>query len=462
MCFCPEYSLKNAPKLAILSGTHDWKAGSTKGNKEQHRTGDHSGKFLAFPDKYHLQSSPPPFYLYLYILLPMKFHLSILLLICCLGNGFAQTRLSPESSVSLLTIAPGAELYSAFGHTGIWVLDPVNGISQVYNYGTFDFVPGKETEFYANFIKGRLIYRLDTESFRRFDRVYRYYKRSYIVQNLDLSLDQRQRVYDFLLHNYQPENRNYLYDFVYDNCATRVIDMLNYVLKDTIHWYKEEEKAEMTIREMLRDPYLVGREWSGFGIDLILGSVMDHRPTHIQQAFLPDYLSMYFDKAQVSDSNGQMNPLVLRKRLLYEGDPPPAPLPFYLQPNFANFLLFILVFFATAWQWRKSKKGVWLDRVLFFVAGLAGLILFLAWFATEHTSTAWNYNILWLFPLHIVMAFLIGKEMRTWQKSYFLLSAILIGLAALVWMLGVQSMNYAFIPLMAALFMRSLLIFLRN
>lgn len=374
----------------------------------------------------------------------------------------AQQKLSPQSSISLLTIAPGAELYSAFGHTGVWVLDPVNGISQVYNYGTFDFVPGKEMEFYTNFIKGRLIYRLDTESFRRFDRVYKYYKRSYINQTLDLNLSQRQEVYEFLLHNYQPENRNYLYDFIYDNCATRVVDMLNYVLKDSIQWYKENEDADMTIRAMLRDPYLVGREWSGFGIDLILGSVVDHKPTHVQQAFLPDYLSSYFDQAQVLDRDGKMKSLVSSKRLLYEGNPPPEPLPFLLQPNFASFLLFLLVFVASFLQWRKGKKGIWLDRILFLVYGLAGLILFLAWFATEHTSTTWNYNILWLFPLNILMAFAIKKEMKTWQKSYFLVVAILILAAGLSWIFGVQSMNPAFIPLMAILFMRSVLIYLRN
>lgn len=392
----------------------------------------------------------------------MKFYLSVLLLIFSLGNSFAQTRLSPESKISLLTIAPGAELYSAFGHTGVWVLDPVNNISQVYNYGTFDFVKGKENEFYTNFVKGRLIYRLDTESFRRFDRVYRYYKRTYVAQTLDLNLDQRQRVYEFLLHNYQPENRNYLYDFIYDNCATRVLDMLNYVLEDSIHWYKENEDADMTIRQMLRDPYLVGREWSGFGIDLILGSVVDHHPSHVRQAFLPDYLSVYFDQAQISDTNDQWKPLVARKRLLYEGDPPPAPLPVYLQPNFATFLLFGLILLATAFQRVRGKKGVWLDRVFFFATGMAGLILFLAWFATEHTSTSWNYNILWLFPLNMVMAFFIKKEMKAWAKSYFLLLAILILCAAIAWISGVQSMNYAFIPLMAALGMRSILIYLRN
>ena len=47
--------------------------------------------------------------------------------------------LSKDAYVSVLTIMPGAPLYSAFGHTAIRVRDDSLGIDAVYNYGTFDF-----------------------------------------------------------------------------------------------------------------------------------------------------------------------------------------------------------------------------------------------------------------------------------------------------------------------------------
>ncbi len=388
------------------------------------------------------------------------YHLQFFFLI--FGCIQAQPSLSPQSRISLLTIDPGAELYSAFGHTGIWVHDPLNGINTVYNYGTFDFVPGKETEFYLNFIKGRLIYRLDRESFKRFQYVYKYFKRTYFSQELNLSLDQRQEVYEFLLHNYQPEYRNYLYDFIYDNCATRVIELLNYVLEDSIIWEGEEEKSEMTIREMLRDPYLTGREWSGFGIDLILGSVVDQHPTKVKQAFLPDYLAAYFEEAKVVKPNGESLPLVRQKRSLYQGEPGPQPLPFYLKPIFFSLLLFFAIGGFTFYQWKNGKKGLWLDRILFGVSGLAGLILLLAWIATEHTSTAWNYNIVWLFPLHITATGFIRKNISPITGLYFIGTVALIMVAAICWIAGIQSMNPAFIPLMGSLTLRSLIIFQRS
>ena len=47
--------------------------------------------------------------------------------------------LSPETEVSILTCAPGNELYSLFGHTAIRINDPRHQIDCVYNNGTFDF-----------------------------------------------------------------------------------------------------------------------------------------------------------------------------------------------------------------------------------------------------------------------------------------------------------------------------------
>ena len=40
--------------------------------------------------------------------------------------------------ISLLTCAPGTDLYSLFGHTAIRVRDSRRGMDIVYNYGTFD------------------------------------------------------------------------------------------------------------------------------------------------------------------------------------------------------------------------------------------------------------------------------------------------------------------------------------
>ena len=44
-----------------------------------------------------------------------------------------------DYQISLLTCDPGDQLYSAFGHSAIRVLEKSTGEDLVFNYGTFDF-----------------------------------------------------------------------------------------------------------------------------------------------------------------------------------------------------------------------------------------------------------------------------------------------------------------------------------
>lgn len=55
------------------------------------------------------------------------------------SNGQAIASDNDSIRLSLLTCAPGEEIYSLFGHTAIRYEDPVNGIDAVFNYGLFSF-----------------------------------------------------------------------------------------------------------------------------------------------------------------------------------------------------------------------------------------------------------------------------------------------------------------------------------
>jgi hypothetical protein len=88
--------------------------------------------------------------------------------------------------ITLLTCAPGNELYSIFGHTAIRVQDSLSGSDQVFNYGTFEFSP----DFYVQFIRGKLLYSLSVEDFNDFLYTYKMESRSVVEQELQLSCDQ--------------------------------------------------------------------------------------------------------------------------------------------------------------------------------------------------------------------------------------------------------------------------------
>ncbi|RZK93700.1 MAG: DUF4105 domain-containing protein, partial [Hymenobacter sp.] len=78
--------------------------------------------------------------------------------------------LSPATTISLVTCAPGTETYALFGHSALRIADPRQGLDQVYNYGTFDF---RTPNFYGRFLRGDLSYFLSATSFATFYAAYR-------------------------------------------------------------------------------------------------------------------------------------------------------------------------------------------------------------------------------------------------------------------------------------------------
>ena len=135
--------------------------------------------------------------------------------------------LTDSSVISLITISPGRELDSRFGHSAIRVHDPNLKLDVAFNYGTFDFnTPG----FYLKFLRGKLLYFVNAERFDQMYHVYMRMNRSLKEQQLNLTLKERQEVFKFLIINYKPENRYYLYDFFFDNCSSRIRDVFKNIL----------------------------------------------------------------------------------------------------------------------------------------------------------------------------------------------------------------------------------------
>ena len=145
-----------------------------------------------------------------------KFHLLFLFLLSLSLFGQELPKLSQNAQISILTCGAGDQLYSAFGHTAFRVQDPTIGLDVVYNYGTFDF---DKPNFYTNFAKGKLVYSLSRRSFERFLFEYEYEKRWVKEQILNLSNEEINTLFSYFENNYLPENRDYLYDPLFNNCS---------------------------------------------------------------------------------------------------------------------------------------------------------------------------------------------------------------------------------------------------
>ena len=211
----------------------------------------------------------------------------LLLLLLSTFNLFAQNDTAADQTrMSLLTCGVGDELYSSFGHTAIRYTDPVRGIDEVYNYGMFNFGP----DFLMQFTRGKLLYYVGIGSYFNFVEDYRYERRSVVEQELDLSREQKNKILAFLKDNLEPENKYYKYDFLYDNCATRVRDIFPGMLGPGFSFGRSlPEGRKISFRKIINE-YQRNNHWARLGINIVLGSRIDKVMTNEEAMFLPDML----------------------------------------------------------------------------------------------------------------------------------------------------------------------------
>ncbi|MBT8311532.1 MAG: DUF4105 domain-containing protein [Flavobacteriaceae bacterium] len=349
-----------------------------------------------------------------------------------LAQGYSQTLVfSDAAQISALTYGGGQELYTAFGHSAFRVQDPVQGIDVVYNYGTFDF---QAPNFYTNFARGKLIYTLSRQRFENFLYEYEYEKRWVKEQILDLDQQQKNALIVFLENNYLPENRDYRYDFLYDNCSTKLPDILSQILGDQLKFQEDHLETRYTFRELIRQN-LNTNSWSSLGIDLALGSDIDKEATAYQHMFLPAYVMSQLDNTLL---NGK--PLVKRTRTVLNNQNKTRSSLFTIAPLFWLLLLLAFTLTITYIDFRNKTRSRWLDFSLFLLSGIAGVLLFFLWFFTDHNATVNNFNILWLFPLNLVAAFFLVRKTDppAFIRPYLIGLCILIAITGIIWLLGIQ------------------------
>lgn len=367
-----------------------------------------------------------------------------------LSAGFSESY-AQQYRISLLTCDPGEEIYSSFGHSAVRVQDLQTGQDLVYNYGTFDF---GAPNFVLNFATGRLDYFLSRSTFERFIAEYNYFERSVREQELALNQVQKLALVELLEINYLPQNRAYRYDFFYDNCATRIIDLMDEVLGDQLVWHNEEEQAvEKTFRQLI-DEKVFYMPWSDLGIDLALGSRLDQDASPREEQFLPSYMEEAFARAEI-EGDGPTRSLVSNNRVILDFQAPQGTLGTF-NPYLLFWIVAILFIVTTYIGFKKKKLFIGFDLAFFGVLGVVGLVMAALWIASDIPSTKYNWNILWAFPGHLLLIpGLLSKTFKPWVKQYLLIALILADAAIVFWILGWQSFHPSLIPLMLVVILRT-------
>ncbi len=359
-----------------------------------------------------------------------------------------QITLSPSAEVSVITCGPGTdELYASFGHSAFRVLDRENKIDRVYNYGTIDF---NTPNFYGKFAQGKLLYQLSAYNFGNFLKSYHRENRWVKGQVLDLNSNQVQQVFDFLEENAKPENRSYQYDFFYDNCSTKLYEVLEKVLGKDLVFKSNFDTANYSHRDLI-ELYMGHQPWADFGIDLALGADIDRKASSKEYMFLPDYVFEAFTTIQIKN-DAATKPIVKRtEEILLSYDEEDN------QNGFTPLILFsvcaLLILWVTYTDYKKKRRTKMLDVLIFSVTGVTGIILLLLWFATDHSATVNNFNILWAFAPNLLFVFLTGKNAKL-SAAYVFTLLVLLDIMLLLWIFKVQVFHYALIPLLAGLYGR--------
>ena len=408
--------------------------------------------------------------------------------------------LSSSAEISMVTVYPGDEIYSLFGHSSFRIKDPVKGIDWMFNYGTFDF---DDPLFVPKFIKGQLHYYLAIDGFQRALRYYSEHEgRRVTEQILDLDYEEKKTVFSFLLNNSLPENRYYQYDFVNDNCSTRIADVLIKCFGEKIKF--PEGNSDLSFRQMIAS-YLLRYPLLDAGIEIVLGAPADRIPSGVEKFFLPVPMISGFDNALLVSGSGIEKKLVKEKRILsrYRTQEDSSissagackKVPFYNENNQSsdggneyyrqfrgteksslksriNYVFFAALLFpvseASRLLMRSKRKKKLSDFVsgffgsLFLVfSGVSGSLLFYLWFFSDHVVPNWNFHILWLSPLSLlyIIIFLSGRTEKTELPALF--TARLLFLSAALF-IPVSAAGIQTIPLnLFPLYVYSLFLFFR-
>ncbi len=362
--------------------------------------------------------------------------------------------------VSLLTCTPGSDVYAHFGHSAIRIRNLNTDEDFVFNYGMFDY---RVESFVFRFVKGETDYTLGAEYANAFFMRYGVKGEGITEQILNLAPYEAEKLYYLIRVNYLPENRQYRYNFLYDNCTTRARNIIEKSVDGQVVY--DISNRDLTFRNILRE-FTKDSPWLEFGIDFVLGEEVDHVVDREQQMFIPSYYMHDMDSAFIMRSDGR------RVKLVAEVDTPlveqkkaeDSLLSMIFTPMTVFVCLFVLTLVVSIRDIKKKSVSWGYDAMLLLLQGLAGIVVAFLFFFSEHPAVGTNWLVLIFNPLPLVWfpMMVVCAVRRKTDVIYFANMAVL---AAFVLAMPIfpQSFNPAMVPLIFTLLLRSVInVFVRT
>ncbi len=346
----------------------------------------------------------------------------VCLLFVLLTTGFSCLKAQEETDsleVSLLTCSPGDQVWSLYGHTALRVRECTSDADIVFNYGIFSF---NTPHFIWRFTLGECDYMVTAEPFADFARSYER-RGSYILeQRLNLTQEEAQRLLCALVVNTFPENCTYRYNYLTNNCTTKVRDMVAACVDGRIFISSPFER-QYTYREMMHQ-YTDGHPWAELGNDILLGADCDTLVNDEAAMFLPFTLAMYFDGAQVEDTLGQLRPLVDGASIVVGAVSAQTDDSRCISPHAVALIFLCLCVLVAIIEFCTRRMWWGFDAVLMTAVGLSGCLLCFVFCFSLHPTLNSNWQIWVLNPLPLLcMPWVVARAIKRHKCTYHYLSA---------------------------------------
>ena len=396
---------------------------------------------------------------------PLKYLVLALLFFYCPRITAEEEGLGDDRYVvHVLTMGPGDDLFSRFGHIALLVDDHEQQSRKVYNFGTFDF---DDPELKVKYTRGFLNYWLSVGTFASTIRRYRFFDRELVRRTLNLSGRQAREVAERLEVNARPENRTYMYRHYLDNCCTRIRDILDDATGKALSKGRRDKYTGNTFRDWTRK-LLDGLPVVRTAILFSLGPAVDRPITRYEEQFLPLVVAEDLDATFIGAAGES---LVARKKTIVERRGPQVGKDVPTVDIVIGVLLFgllglgllvPLIFAGTKITDRFLGLGLFVWGLL---GGLGGILLVLYWTITTHYDTHYNENLLLMLPTHLwligpgLKLMVVGRVASPTTKAlfwYLIFSLALIALDVLLKLGPFIQGNWEFIGFAAACTLASL------
>lgn len=383
----------------------------------------------------------------------LKFMSRLKYFIFCLFMGVAfsvQSQSTDSIRFSLLTCAPGTEIYSLFGHTAIRYENYTRRIDVVFNYGMFSF---NTPNFIFRFVAGETDYQLGITPYSYFEAEYAMRGSSVYQQVLNLTQSEKERLLTILENNYLPENRIYRYNYFYDNCTTRARDKIEECIEGKVVY--PDSLSGKSYRSIVHE-FTAGSPWDEFGIDLCLGAEADKEINKRQQMFSPFYMKYYASNAYIVDAGGTRRPLILDETKIVDVEPEEVQPGFILSPLMCG-VLFLALCVVMAWgQWKTQRIWWGWDIVLYGLQGLAGCIIAFLFFFSVHPTVGSNWLLILFNPIPLLyLPFMVYKAVKRKKDYYHVGNIVYLTLFITILPFCGQEFNLTVLPLALGLLVTS-------